>query len=185
MLMLTLSASVRSLKPQPCNAAVCPKVSTGRVGFFFLSLYMISVGTGGIKPCLEAFGADQFDEEDKTERKRKSSFFNWWYFALCVGGLIAVTVIIYIEDNVSWGLGFGIPTIVMLVACIIFYAGTLRYRHKLPGGSPLTQIMQVIVACLRNCHAKLPSNPSSLHEIFTDPSMPASRRQLQHTDKLK
>eukprot|EP00250_Pteridium_aquilinum_P015595 c22663_g2_i1 orf=445-1539(+) len=185
MVMLTLSVSVRSLKPPPCKATPCPKVGKGRVAFFFLSLYLISVGTGGIKPCLEAFGADQFDDEDAVERRRKSSFFNWWYFALCTGGLIAVTFLVYIDDNVSWALGFGIPTIVMVVACIIFYAGTPRYRHKLPGGSPLTQIMQVLVACLRNHNAKLPSHPSSLHEIYADPNMPAARRQLQHTDKLR
>ncbi|MCO5602459.1 hypothetical protein L7F22_056591 [Adiantum nelumboides] len=58
MLLLTLSASVPSLKPSSCyvaTAGACPKVSKGRVAFFFLSLYLISIGTGGIKPCLEAF----------------------------------------------------------------------------------------------------------------------------------
>ncbi|KAI5062321.1 hypothetical protein GOP47_0022860 [Adiantum capillus-veneris] len=188
LLLLTLSASVPSLKPSSCKvttAGVCPKASKGQVAFFFMSLYLISVGTGGIKPCLEAFGADQFDDEDMTERKQKSSFFNWWYFALCIGGLLAVTVLVWLDDNVSWALGFGIPTIVMMIACIVFYVGTRHYRHKLPGGSPLTQIAQVLVACIRNRHAKLPSHPSSLHEIYTDPSMPASRRQLLHTDKFK
>ncbi|MCO5604216.1 hypothetical protein L7F22_058379 [Adiantum nelumboides] len=182
MLLLTLSASVPSLKPPSCTvvtAGVCPKVSKGRVAFFFLSLYVISIGTGGIKPCLEAFGADQFDDEDITERKRKSFFFNWWYFAICV------TVLVWLEDKKSWTLGFGIPTIVMLIASLIFYMGTRHYRHKLPGGSPLTQLAQVLVACIRNRHAKLPSHPSSLHEIYKDPSMPASRRQLLHTDKFK
>ena len=35
-------------------------------------------GTGGIKPCVSSFGADQFDEE--KEQKEKSSFFNWFYW---------------------------------------------------------------------------------------------------------
>ena len=39
---------------------------------------MLNAGTGGIKPCVSSFGADQFDEE--TEQKEKSSFFNWFYW---------------------------------------------------------------------------------------------------------
>lgn len=35
-------------------------------------------GTGGIKPCVSSFGADQFDPV--TEQKEKSSFFNWFYW---------------------------------------------------------------------------------------------------------
>lgn len=35
-------------------------------------------GTGGIKPCVSSFGADQFD--DQKEAKEKSSFFNFFYW---------------------------------------------------------------------------------------------------------
>ncbi|KAH7434655.1 hypothetical protein KP509_06G028700 [Ceratopteris richardii] len=186
LLLLTLSSSVYSLKPLDCaSPETCPKVTQGKVAFFFFSLYLISVGTGGIKPCLEAFGADQFDDEDVNERKRKGSFFNWWYFAISLGGLIAVTLIVWIDATVSWSLGFGLPTVVMSIACVIFYAGTRRYRHKLPGGSPLTELAQVLVACIRNWNVKLPSHPSYLHETFSDPSIPSSRRNLQHTEDLK
>ena len=38
----------------------------------------VHAGTGGIKPCVSSFGADQFDEE--REAKEKSSFFNWFYW---------------------------------------------------------------------------------------------------------
>jgi len=40
--------------------------------------HAVCAGTGGIKPCVSSFGADQFDEE--SEQKEKSSFFNWFYW---------------------------------------------------------------------------------------------------------
>ncbi|KAI3961543.1 hypothetical protein MKX01_001279 [Papaver californicum] len=56
---------------------------------FFFSLYLVAVGKAGFKPCAEAFGADQFDERNPEECTSKSSFFNWWYFGLCVGSCIS------------------------------------------------------------------------------------------------
>ena len=38
----------------------------------------VHAGTGGIKPCVSSFGADQFD--DQKEAREKSSFFNFFYW---------------------------------------------------------------------------------------------------------
>lgn len=46
--------------------------------FLYASLYIVALGTGGIKPNVSAFGADQFDEADPQDRREKTSFFNWW-----------------------------------------------------------------------------------------------------------
>lgn len=43
------------------------------------------------------------------DRREKESFFNWFYLAINVGSLIACTVIVYIQDQVSWTLGFAVP----------------------------------------------------------------------------
>eukprot|EP00887_Chlorella_sp_A99_P001044 scaffold14.g1044.t1 len=88
----------------------------------FGSLYIVALGTGGIKPNVAAFGADQFDEADPQDRKEKTSFFNWFYFFVNIGSLLAVTVIVWIQENVSWAVGFAVPAACMLVAMLMFVA---------------------------------------------------------------
>ena len=123
-----------------------------------MALYLISLGTSCHEPSLQAFGADRFDEEDKTEKLKKNSFCNWWYFGLCSGTLLAVTAVACVEDNISWGFGFGIPTVAMVVVAIVFLYGTPFYRHRLPTESPITHIAQVFVATVTNRNLSMPSD---------------------------
>lgn len=99
--------------------------------FFFVSLYLIALGQGAYKPCITAFGADQFDERDPSELRSRSSFFNWWYFGICAGPLLALMALNYIQDNISWVIGFGIPCISQVIALIVFILGRKSYRYNI------------------------------------------------------
>ncbi|KAL7156155.1 hypothetical protein ABFS83_03G123800 [Erythranthe nasuta] len=160
---LTLSALVYSLGSSDCeNAANNTSCSPPRLQIivFFFSLYIVALGQGGHKPCVQAFGADQFDEQDPEECKAKSSFFNWWYFSFCAGVLVALSVLNYIQDNLSWGLGFGIPCIVMCLALIVFLLGSFTYRFRVNSDeiSPFLRIGHVFVRAAKNWH----TNPSAI-----------------------
>jgi peptide/histidine transporter 3/4 len=123
-----------------------------QVSLFFASLYLVAVGAGGHKPCVQAFGADQFDGQDAEERKAKSSFFNWWYLGVYGGAAVTILVLTYVQDNLSWGLGFGIPCLAMFAALVVFLLGTRTYRYSTKGDeeNPFLRIGRVFVTAVRN-----------------------------------
>ena len=94
------------------------------------ALYLVALGTGGIKPNVSAFGAEQFDDKHPNDVREKQSFFNWFYFAINVGSLLASLVVVYIQENVSWVVGFGIPTVALLLAVVSFWCVPPRLRSE-------------------------------------------------------
>lgn len=183
MTLLTLSASVPGLKPSCSGEDVChPKEVQTAV--CFVALYLIALGTGGIKPCVSSYGADQFDDSDEVEKKHKSSFFNWFYFSINIGALVASSVLVWIQDNVGWGWGFGIPAVTMAIAVVSFFSGTRLYRNQKPGGSPLTRICQVLVASFRKFKVNVPEEKSLLYETTDAESAIMGSRKLDHTKDL-
>lgn len=149
---MSLSASLHSDCKSKVNVSDdCSPPLLEFVGFY-LSLYIAASAEGGMRPCIQAFGANQFDGNDINESKSKSSFFNWWVFAKLVGALLALLMLNYIQDNLSWELGFGIPCIVMFVALLLYLLGSLTYRFRLHSDekNPFVRIGRVFMRPTRN-----------------------------------
>ncbi|XP_042480534.1 protein NRT1/ PTR FAMILY 8.3-like [Macadamia integrifolia] len=180
---LTLSASV--FKPPDCVELVCPPATATELAIFFFGLYLIALGTGGIKPCVSSFGADQFDDTDSVERVKKGSFFNWFYVSINIGSLISSSLIVWTQDYAGWGLGFGIPTLFMAIAIVSFFLGTPLYRFQKPGGSPFVRMCQVLIASLRKWNLEVPCDSSLLYELPDKTSAIEGSRKLEHSDELK
>lgn len=69
--------------------------------------------------------------------------------------LLAVTVIVYVQDNVGWGLGLGIPTLAMAISVVSFVLGYRMYWRLEPSGSPFTRLVQVIVGAYRKRNVEI------------------------------
>ncbi|CAI8600516.1 unnamed protein product [Vicia faba] len=159
--LLALSAKLPSLTKSKCQVdtkfILCSQHS--QLILFFISLYLVAIGQGGHKPCVQAFGADQFDEKHPKEHKARSSFFNWWFFTMVAGCAATLSILNYIQDNYSWVLGFGIPCILMTVGLLVFLLGTMTYRFSIKDNnkSPFLRICRVFVAAIRNWRNALPN----------------------------
>ncbi|KAH6758415.1 nitrate transporter 1:2 [Perilla frutescens var. frutescens] len=150
LLILTVQAHMASLKPPICKSVdrniSCQEVDKGKAAILYAGLYLVALGVGGIKGSLPPHGAEQFDEHTPEGRKHRSTFFNYYVFCLSCGALIAVTFVVWIEDNKGWQWGFGIATAAILISIPLFLLGSARYRIKIPSGSPITTIFKVLIA---------------------------------------
>ncbi|WCJ35266.1 Major facilitator superfamily protein [Euphorbia peplus] len=186
MVLLTLSASTDSLRPPQCLAKPCTKATPSQNGFLFGALALIAIGTGGIKPCVSSFGADQFDEADDKEKSKKSAFFNWFFFAINMGAILGITVMVYITEEKGFGWGFAIPTGTTILSIFILSAGIRYYRYQKPMGSPFTRFVQVIVASVRNHFRGVHlGSQVELYEVSTPESAIKGAKKLPHTTQFK
>lgn len=135
LVLLTFQAQFSSLQP-PINT----RPSRSQTILLYTGLYSMATGVGGVKASLPAHGADQLDH---TNQRLISAFFNWFFFSLCTGGLIAATVMVWIEENKGWNWSFKISIIALSLALCIFAIGFPIYRHKRPVGSALTRVFKV------------------------------------------
>lgn len=107
-------------------------MNTALVISFYISIYLIALAQV-FKTCVQSFGADQFYVNDPQKKGTMSSFFNWWLFGLCTGGLIAHLTLTYIQENINWGIGFGIPCLAMFVGLMIILVGSRIYHFPMRG----------------------------------------------------
>ncbi|CAH1415657.1 unnamed protein product [Lactuca virosa] len=164
---LTISTAIPSLQPPKCSktGGSCIPATDLQLAVLYLALYLTALGTGGLKSSVSGFGSDQFDETDKEEKAQMTTFFNWFFFFISIGSLAAVTVLVYIQDNLGRRWGYGIVACSIGLGLVIFLSGTRRYRFKKLVGSPLTQIASVFIGAWRKRHLELPSDPSLLFNV--------------------
>lgn len=177
---MTISTLAPGLRPPDHKPA-----TTAQLSVLYLSLYLTALGTGGLKSSVSGFGSDQFDETNPQEKKSMSRFFSWFFFFISLGSLLAVTVLVYIQDNVGREWGYGACAGSIVVGLMVFLAGTRRYRYKKLVGSPLTQIAAVVAAAWRKRGVELPDDPALLYDDVGEEGKGKGKQQLPHTKQFR
>ncbi|XP_042521188.1 protein NRT1/ PTR FAMILY 2.7-like [Macadamia integrifolia] len=138
-ILLTLTATIHSLRPSQEETP-----SRLQIGILYSALTLGSIGLGGTRYTMATIGADQLDKQ-----KEQGVFFNWFFFTLYFATVISGTAIVYVEDNVGWGWGFGLSTTINAIGLAVFLVGKRYYQSVKPKGSPFISLARVVVATIR------------------------------------
>jgi len=126
MILVTLSAFL------PTATVVGGSSVFGAHTVAFVGLYLVAIGSGGVRSSLLPFGAEQFDDDNAVDRENKMSFFSLFYLCVDFGPIVSGLFIVWIQENVSWGLGFGIATACIALAFGAFVLATPMYKRPMP-----------------------------------------------------
>ncbi|THG09492.1 hypothetical protein TEA_000137 [Camellia sinensis var. sinensis] len=162
MTMFWLTAMTPQLKPVPCNQLnnSCNSPSIGPYVILFASFGLISIGAGCIRPCSMAFGADQLDNKENPNNGRVlESYINWYNASTALSAVIALTVLVYIQENFGWRVGFAVPALLMAFSALIFLLGSVFYIKVRASKSMFSGFAQVLVVAFKNKNIDLPPSP--------------------------
>ncbi|ERN06095.1 protein NRT1/ PTR FAMILY 6.1 [Amborella trichopoda] len=190
---ITLTATMSIFKPSQANCdqlmlllGGCEKPKPWQMLYIYTTLYITAFGAAGIRPCVSSFGADQFDERSPDYKKLLDRFFNFFYLSVTTGAILAFTMVVYIQREHGWGPAFGSLAIAMALSNMAFFVGTPLYRHRLPGGSPLTRVTQVLVAAFKKRNTPYSSTELvGLYEIHGQKSAVKGSCKIPHTDDFR
>ena len=113
-----------------CCGCVALASDQTRLGLF-LGLFLIALGSGGIKSCVSANVGDQFGASNKHLLEK---VFGWFYFSINFGSFFStlLTPVLLRHYGAKWA--FAVPGILMIVATIIFWLGRKKFVHIPPSG---------------------------------------------------
>ncbi|KAK8647603.1 hypothetical protein V6N13_121334 [Hibiscus sabdariffa] len=161
MVIMTLTAVLPPLRPPPCTNEELQQgqripSNNAQLGVLIVAIFWLSIGNGGIKPCSVPFCVDQFDLTTEEGRKQNNSFYNLYYSIQTVVLMISQAAVIYIQNDISWALGLGIPALFSIATMVLFFIGARVYVYIKPEGSAFTGVAQVLVAAYRKRRLHLP-----------------------------
>ncbi|CAL5184320.1 unnamed protein product [Lathyrus oleraceus] len=128
--------------------------------YLYTGLYSVAIGIGGIRSTLAVHGADQLDQ---TNKSLISSYFSWYFFSICIGGIFATSVMVSLEQKYGWSTSFIIMIFLSTLALCVLLSGFSFYRYRRPAGSPMTRVVQVLVASMKN--TKVSTTENLNHDI--------------------
>ncbi|PJN90474.1 peptide MFS transporter [Bacillus sp. mrc49] len=109
----------------------------GSLSMFFVSMVLIVLGTGLLKPNVSSIVGEIYAENDE----RRDSGFSIFYMGINMGAFLSPFVVGTVGMNYSFHLGFGLAAIGMLIGLIVFVA-TKKKNLGLAGTIPANPLSQ-------------------------------------------
>ena len=125
-LMYCVGHAVLALVDHPTLTGMDPRT------LLIMAMLFLSLGAGGIKPCVSSHVGDQFGVKNQ---RLVPKVFQWFYFAINVGAMASMIITPRLMDRFGPSVAFGVPGVLMAVATLVFWLGRNKYVHIPPTGS--------------------------------------------------
>jgi POT family proton-dependent oligopeptide transporter len=130
-----------------CVGHACLAIFESNPTGFYTGLFLIALGSGGIKPCVSAMVGDQFTAENKHLMKQVFAIFYW---SINFGSFFASLLIPWTLKRFGPSVAFGIPGVLMFLATVIYWAGRRHYVIVPPTGKNPHSFLSVVFSALGN-----------------------------------
>jgi len=134
-----------------CAGHACLALFDNNKAGFFAGLFLIALGSGGIKPCVSTFVGDQFDQTNKSLAK---VVFDAFYWIINFGSFFASLLMPLFLRHLGPKVAFGIPGLLMFIATLIFWLGRGRYVRVPPAPPHPDSFLRVARTALLSGEAK-------------------------------
>ena len=128
-----------------CAGHACLALFEDNRNGFFTGLFLIALGSGGIKPLVSSFIGDQFDQSNRSLAQK---VFDGFYWIINFGSFFASLLMPIFLQQFGASVAFGIPGIPMFIATIVFWLGRKRYVHVAPVAKDPHSFLNVIKSAL-------------------------------------
>ena len=112
-----------------CAGHACLAMFEDNKNGFYTGLFLIALGSGGIKPLVVSFVGDQFTRDNKHLAK---IVFDAFYWTINFGSFFASLLMPLFLRSYGPAVAFGIPGILMFIATVIFWMGRKQYVRVPP-----------------------------------------------------
>ncbi len=104
--------------------------------WLMVGLWLIAIGSGGIKPCVSAHVGDQFGS---SNRRLIPRVFNWFYWSINLGAFASTLLTPWLLEWHGPHLAFGVPGVLMAIATLVFWMGRWKFVHIPPQGAKVVR----------------------------------------------
>jgi proton-dependent oligopeptide transporter, POT family len=129
-----------------CCGHACLAIFENNIHGFYAGLFLISLGSGGIKPLVTSFVGDQFD---KSNRSLAQKVYDAFYWIINFGSFFASLLMPIVLKQYGASIAFGLPGVLMALATLIFWSGRKKYVHVPARGANPHSFLKVVWTALK------------------------------------